>query len=82
MQEAHSDASYEALLVAEKADASSVYSDVKDYGSTYSGKVIKGNVAILNVKETDEVISSIPNDQDLIIVSYSVDTPLSQKESK
>lgn len=82
LQETHSDASYEALLVAEKADASSVYSDVKDYGSTYSGKVIKGNVAILNVKETDEVISSIPSDQDLIIVSYSVDTPLSQKESK
>ena len=82
LQETHTDASYEALLVSEKADAAAVYSDIKDYGSTYSGKAAKGSVAVLNVKETDEVISSIPQDQDLVIVSYSVDTPLSQKESK
>ncbi|MCR4995720.1 MAG: hypothetical protein K6A61_00315 [Butyrivibrio sp.] len=82
LEEAHSDASYEAILVTEKADASSVYSDIKDYGSSYSGKAAKGNVAVLNIKDTDEVISSIPKDQDIVIISYTVDTPLSQKESK
>ena len=82
LEETHSDASYEAILVTEKADASSVYSDIKDYGSSYSGKAAKGNVAVLNIKDTDEVISSIPKDQDIVIISYTVDTPLSQKESK
>ena len=48
LEETHSDASYEAILVTEKADASSVYSDIKDYGSSYSGKAAKGNVAVLN----------------------------------
>ena len=82
LQDTHSDASYEALLVAEKVDAATLYSDIKKYGTSYSGKAIKGNIAILNIKETNEVISSIPENKDIIIISYSVDTPLDTKEAK
>jgi len=78
----HSDASYEVLLITEKASASSVYSDIKDYGTSYSGNVMKGNVAVIDIRNTKDVISAIPDDKDIIITNYTIDTLLDSKEAK
>ncbi|MBO4458136.1 MAG: hypothetical protein J5802_10485 [Butyrivibrio sp.] len=76
------EAYYEALLKTETADASVVYSDVTDYGNNYSGKAVKGDVAVLNIQNTEVVPSSVPEDKSMIIINYSVDTLLDQKESE
>lgn len=82
VQDAHSEASYEVLLITDKAAATSVYSDVNDYGFDYSGTAMRGNIAVFDIRDTKDVISTIPANSEHIIINYSVDTLISQKESK
>ena len=66
-------ASYEAMLNIKRDSAKAVYSDVKEYGVTYEGDAIAGNIAVINIQNRSEEYLSIPENAEDIIFSNSVD---------
>ncbi len=77
-----SDASYEAILTISKRKASTVYSDVTAYRTAYKGDAYVGDIAIIDIRKTSEVVSAIPNNPKDIIFSCSVDYYDTGKEAK
>lgn len=68
-----SDASYEAILIIKKDSAASVYADVKDIPIALKGDAIKGDIAILDIKDRSEKYMEIPDNEADILFSNSVD---------
>ncbi|RKM63189.1 hypothetical protein D6856_03425 [Butyrivibrio sp. XB500-5] len=80
--ESTTDASYEAILTASKRKASDVYSDVTDYNTNLKGDAMVGDIAIIDIRNTSDVISSMPKDSKDIIFSCSVDYYGAGKEAE
>ncbi len=72
-------ASYEAILTITKDSADRIYADVNDYGISLKGDALKGDIAILDVRERAEGFSQIPDDDDYIIIRNSVDYYLGEE---
>ncbi|MBR4832339.1 MAG: hypothetical protein IKZ97_06920 [Butyrivibrio sp.] len=76
------DASYEAILSTGTKRASVVYSDVPEYRVAMKGDAAVGNIAILDIRNTTDIISSIPMNSKDIIFSISVDYYDTGKEAE
>ncbi|MBR4670923.1 MAG: hypothetical protein IKO84_10010 [Butyrivibrio sp.] len=76
------DASYEAILITSKKEASEVYGDVSEYNTDYEGYAMVGDIAVIDIRKTNEVLSSIPKDSKDIIFSCSVDCYGAGKEAE
>ncbi|MCR5404378.1 MAG: hypothetical protein K6E91_11260 [Butyrivibrio sp.] len=74
-----SDASYEAILEVDIKDAAEVYSDVSGYDIDYQGKAAVGSIAILDVRNLSENISSIADAGDFCILEEKVDLYLGKE---
>ncbi|RKM55898.1 hypothetical protein D6853_10150 [Butyrivibrio sp. X503] len=70
---AGSEVSYEAIITTSEKIASEVYGDVSDYGTEYKGEATVGDIAIIDIRNYSEVLSSIPDNTKDIIFSCSVD---------
>ena len=80
--ESGKDSSYEAILVATTKLASVVYSDVPDYRVAMKGNAIVGDIAILDIRDKTEVVSSIPQESKNTIFQISVDYYDTGKEAE
>ncbi|SHN48954.1 hypothetical protein SAMN02745247_00203 [Butyrivibrio hungatei DSM 14810] len=69
-------ASYEVLLTTQKNSARLVYADVSEYKGKISGNAMTGHIAVIDIRNTEEVISEIPDDPDIIIIDNKVDVYL------
>ena len=68
-----SDATYEAYINIQEEDASSVYSDVTDYGVIPEGKAMVGDIIVLNVEGLEEDQENVVEDESRIILKNKVD---------
>lgn len=66
-------ASYEAILEVKKDTASHAYEDVNEYSTQLTGNALVGKIAIIDVRKSPEVFSQIPEEDDIIIYSVTVD---------
>ena len=73
------DASYVASITITTEDASSVYSDVTDYGTSIIGKAAVGKINVLDIRGLDNLSPEMNVDQNRIIMSISVDTYLGKE---
>ncbi|WP_071176549.1 hypothetical protein [Butyrivibrio hungatei] len=69
-------ASYEVLLTTQKNSARLVYADVSEYKGKISGNAMTGHIAVIDIRNTEEVFSEIPDDPDIIIIDNKVDVYL------
>ena len=74
------DASFEAILETDRQPADTVYADVNQYGVTLSGDAVVGKVAVIDLRGTTEVFSSIPAGSDRIIYAGNVDVYVGKEE--
>ena len=73
------DASYVASIAITTEDASEVYADVNDYGTTITGKAAVGKITVLDIRGLENFSPEMTVDQDHIIMSVSVDTYLGKE---
>ena len=73
------DASYVANISITTDDASKVYSDVTDYGTSLVGKAAVGQITVLDIRGLEEPSLEAPVDPERIIMSVSVDTYLGKE---
>lgn len=66
-------AAFEAILETDRQKADEVYSDANEYGIALVGDAVVGKVAVIDLRNTDEVYTSIPDDQDRLIYLGNVD---------
>ena len=76
---APSGAAYEALLKVTKEDAQQVYSDVNSYGVELTGKAAVGKIAVMNTSASADIVSVIPENEETIILSNTVDVYLGKE---
>ncbi len=69
-------ASYEIIMILQHKSASEVYSDVTKYQNFLSGEAIIGEISVIDVRNSDDVLLNIPKDSDMIILSNTVDVYL------
>ena len=74
-----SSAVYEALLKVTKEDAQQVYSDVNTYGVELAGKAAVGKIAVMNTNSSADIVSVIPENEETIILSNTVDVYLGKE---
>ena len=67
------DAAFEAILETDRMSAKEAYADVNSYGVDLMGDAISGRVAVIDLRGTTEVFSSIPNDNSRTIFTMPVD---------
>ncbi|MBQ3796326.1 MAG: hypothetical protein II842_08570 [Butyrivibrio sp.] len=67
-------ASYEAVIVVKKDTAESVYADVNKYGVELEGNAMVGKIAILDLRGQTDTFLEVPENDNLIIYTSSVDT--------
>ena len=72
-------ASFEAIMETGIDDAANVYADVTDYGTTYKGKAAVGEVAIIDIKGSENAVSEIPFEKDDVIFGNNVDVYLGER---
>jgi hypothetical protein len=80
VDEALSQASYEALLKVKRDTAENVYSDVKDYNVPLVGDALVGDITVLDIRTRNEVLTEVPADDSLILLSGSVDTYIGRRD--
>ena len=73
IDQALSEAVYEVFLDVSKKPASDVYSDVTDYGVSYEGNAIVGNIKVLNVEGVTEDYPTVADDESRLIHSNTID---------
>ena len=80
VDETLSQASYEALLKVKRDTAENVYSDVKDYNVPLVGDALVGDITVLDIRTQSEVLTDVPTDDSLILLSGSVDTYIGRRD--
>ncbi len=80
LDESLGDASYEALLKVRRDTAENVYSDVNEYGVTLSGDALVGEVTVMDIRSQEGVLTDIPDDDKLVLLSSSVDTYIGRRD--
>jgi hypothetical protein len=58
------DASYEVILTTTLHDASEVYSDVNSYGTDIKGKAVTGDIAVIDLRGRDEILTQVTAESD------------------
>ena len=74
-----SDASYEVIMSTALKDASDVYSDVNTYGEL-RGKAVTGDIAVYDLRGTDEIITMVDENKGEAFHSLSVDVYVGEEE--
>ncbi len=74
------DASYEAILETERMSAQEAYADVNEYGVELVGDAITGRVAVIDLRGTTQVFSSIPDNNTRIIYTMPVDVYIGKED--
>ena len=73
------DSSYVASISITTDDASKVYSDVTDYGTSLVGKAAVGQITVIDIRGLEELSPEASVDPERIIMSVSVDTYLGKE---
>lgn len=67
------DASFEVIMETYRKSAAEVYSDVNEYGIHLVGDAVVGDVAVIDLRGTEDVYSAIPEDEEKILYAGKVD---------
>lgn len=74
------DARYEALLEIRKESAGEVYKDVNEYAVDLEGDAMVGNIVVVDLVNTTEAFSTIPEDSSRVIYSGKVDIYIGKED--